>query len=63
MHLEEMFWLIEEIRKELVAKRAARVAFAGSESGMPWRRDGQNERPSDEKIEAVLAGGEVTTGK
>ena len=63
MHLEEMFRYIEEKRRELIAKRAAKVCFAGSTAGVFSPGENNGEKSPNDEIEAVLTEVEVATGK
>jgi len=63
MHLEEMFRNIEEMRREFIAKRAAKVCFTGSAAGVFSPEENKGETSPSEKIEAVLTKVEVAAGR
>ncbi len=63
MHLEEMFRYIEEKRREFIAKRAAKVCFAGSAAEVFSPGENTGEKSPNEEIEAVLTEVEVAAGR
>ena len=63
MHLEEMFRRVGENRRELIAKRAAEVRFAGSAGGVFSPGEGEGEKSPKEAAEAVLTEVEVAAGR